>query len=266
VTVALVGAGPGDPELITVRGLRLVRECDVLVVDRLVADELVEEARRATVVRRDPLGQEEVNELLVHHGRRGRCVVRLKGGDPFVFGRGWEEIQALDAAGISWEVVPGVSNLVAAPGLAGIPLTHRGLSAEVTVITGTSGGGAELEYERLARTPGTLVVFMGLGRLPQIAAGLVAAGRPADEPAAVVSRASRPDQQVATGTLATIAARAAGLPSPALVVVGAVVAVGLGAHAGLDDALRRHVEREAHPAALLHDEARHAVLARRDAA
>jgi uroporphyrin-III C-methyltransferase len=266
MTVALVGAGPGDPELITVRGLRLVQNCDVLVVDRLVADELVGETRRATVVRRDPLGQAEVNELLVHHGRRGLHVVRLKGGDPFVFGRGWEEIEALEAAGVPWELVPGVSNLVAAPGLAGIPLTHRGVSAEVTVITGTSGRGAELDYARLARTPGTLVVFMGLGRLPQIAAALVEAGRPADEPAAVVSRASLPDQRVVTGTLATIAARAAGLPSPALIVVGGVVAVGLGAHAGLDDALRRHVEREANPAALRHDEARHAVLARRDAA
>jgi uroporphyrin-III C-methyltransferase len=266
MTVSLVGAGPGDPELITVRGLRLVRACEVLVVDRLVADELVAEARRADVVRRDPLGQEEVNALLVHHGRRGRRVVRLKGGDPFVFGRGWEEVAALESAGVPWEVVPGVSNLVAAPGLAGIPLTHRGLSAEVTVVTGTSGDGAELDYDRLARTPGTLVVFMGLGRLPQIAAGLAAAGRAADEPAAVVSRASLPDQQVVTGTLATIAARAAGLPSPALVVVGAVAAVGLGAHPGLDDALRRHVEREAHPAALRDDEARHPVLARRDAA
>jgi uroporphyrin-III C-methyltransferase len=263
-TVALVGAGPGDPELITVRGLRLVQACDVLVVDRLVAGELAGEARRATVVQRDPLGQEEVNELLVHHGSRGRRVVRLKGGDPFVFGRGWEEVEALDAAGIPWEVVPGVSNLVAAPGLAGFPLTHRGLSAEVTVITGTSGEGAELDYGRLARTPGTLVVFMGLRRLAGIAAGLVAAGRPADEPAAVVSRASLPDQQVVTGTLSTIAARASALPSPALVVIG--VAVGLRADAGLDDVVRRHVEREAHPAAVADDELRHAVLARRHAA
>jgi uroporphyrin-III C-methyltransferase len=263
--VAIVGAGPGDPGLVTVRALELVRASEVLVYDRLVSPELVA-ASAGVRIARETLAQREVNALLVHHGRRGRRVVRLKGGDPFVFGRGWEEVDALEAAGVPWEVVPGVSNLVAAPGLAGIPLTHRGVSAEVTVVTGTSGEGAELDYGRLARTPGTLVVFMGLGRLPQIAAGLVAAGRPAAEPAAVVSRASLPDQHVVTGTLATIAELAAALPSPALVVVGAVAAVGLGAHAGLDDALRRHVEREPHPAALGDDEARHAVLARRDAA
>ena len=145
---------------------------------------------------RDALTQLEVNEVLVHHARRGRPVVRLKGGDPFVFGRGGEEVEALLEAGIAHEIVPGVSNLTAAPALAGIPLTHRGTSAQVTILTGTSGDGEELDYERLASTPGTLVVFMGLRRLEHIADRLILHGRPVDEPAAVISRQSLPDQRV----------------------------------------------------------------------
>ncbi len=223
VTVAIVGAGPGDPSLVTVRALQLVRECDVLVYDRLVALELVREAREAVLVERDALSQDEVDELLVHHGRQGKAVVRLKGGDPFVFGRGAEEIEALRAAGVPYELVPGVSTFTALPGVAGIPLTARGVAAQVTVVTGTSADGGELDYDRLAATPGTLVVFMGLRRLPRIADGLVRAGRPADEGAAVVSRLSLPDCEVRVGTLATIAAVASGMQAPALVVVGDVV-------------------------------------------
>jgi uroporphyrinogen III methyltransferase/synthase len=226
VSVAIVGAGPGDPGLITVRGLALVEAAEVLVYDRLVSPELVARARNAELVARDELTQEEVNEVLVDEGARGRHVVRLKGGDPFVFGRGGEEAQALAEAGVTYEVVPGLSTLTALPALAGIPLTHRGTSAQVTVLTGTAGDGGEPDYERLAETPGTLVVFMGLGRLGRIAAALIAHGRDPDEPAAVLSKVSHPDARVVVATLETIAAEARELESPAVVVVGEVAALG----------------------------------------
>lgn len=224
MSVAIVGAGPGDPGLITVRALELVRACEVLVYDRLVARELVDEARGAVLIARDGLEQERVNEILVRHGRAGRRVVRLKGGDPFVFGRGGEEVAALRAAGVAYEVVPGVSTLTAVPALAGIPLTSRDVAAELTVITGTSADGGELDYARLAATPGTLVVFMGSKRLAQIAEGLIRAGRRHSEPVAVISRLSLPDAEVRVGTLATIALLARDLRQPAVVVIGDVVA------------------------------------------
>jgi siroheme synthase len=151
-------------------------------------------------------------------------VVRLKGGDPFIFGRGAEEVAALAAAGVEYEVVPGLSTLTATPGLAGIPLTARGVAAQLTVLTGTSGDGRELDYERLAGTPGTLVIFMGLARLETIADNLILAGRSVDEPAAVVSRLSLPGVERRIGTLGTIAGDARGLASPAVVVIGEVVA------------------------------------------
>jgi uroporphyrin-III C-methyltransferase len=225
MSVAIVGAGPGDPSLITVRAAELVRDCEVLVYDRLVSPELVAKAVGAARISRDGLTQDEINELLVHHGRRGRRVVRLKGGDPFVFGRGNEEVDALVAAGVPYEVVPGVSTLTAIPGLAGIPLTSRGVSAELTVVTGQSADGGELDYPRLAAAPGTLVIFMGLGKLAHIADNLILAGRRVDEPAAVISRLSLPDTQIRTGTLGTIAAVAEGLSSPAVAIVGDVVGV-----------------------------------------
>ncbi len=221
--VAIVGAGPGDPGLVTVRALELVRDCEVLVYDRLVSMELVHQATGAARIGRDGLTQEDINDLLVHHGRRGRRVVRLKGGDPFVFGRGSEEVEALVAAGVPYEVVPGVSTLTALPGLAGIPLTARDIAAQVTVLTGTSADGGDLDYDRLAATPGTLVIFMGLKRLEHIADNLILAGRPVDEGAAVVSRLSLPDSEVRAGTLGTIAAVAEGLSSPAVAIIGDVV-------------------------------------------
>ena len=156
MSVAIVGAGPGDPGLITVRGLELVEAADVLVYDRLVSSELVAKAVGADLIPRDDLTQRQVNEVLIHEGARGLAVVRLKGGDPFVFGRGGEEAVALAEAGVDFEVVPGLSTLTALPALAGIPLTHRGISAQVTVVTGTAGDGGELDYVRLAATPGTL--------------------------------------------------------------------------------------------------------------
>ena len=229
--VSIVGAGPGDPGLVTVKALELVRNAEVLVYDRLVSLELVLQATGAARIARDGLNQEDVNDLLVHHGLRGRRVVRLKGGDPFLFGRGYEEVEALAAAGVPYEVVPGVSTLTAVPGLAGIPLTTRDVAAQVTVLTGTSADGGELDYAHLAATPGTLVIFMGLRRLERIADGLILAGRPVDEAAAVISRVSLPGAEVRIGTLGTIAAVARGLRAPAVAVVGEVAALGAPAQA-----------------------------------
>jgi uroporphyrin-III C-methyltransferase len=226
VTVWLVGAGPGDPGLITAKGLELVRACEALVYDVLVAPELVAEAPEdALLIPREKLKQTEIDALLVELGSRGLDVVRLKGGDPFVFGRGGEEAHALAEAGVPFEVVPGVSALSAVPASAGIPVTHRGVSAQVTLVSGHSASGEALDYEHLARTPGTLVVFMGLSHLPEIVAGLVAAGQDAETPAAVVSNGTRPDGQSVTGTLGEIATLVDGLISPALLVVGDVVGV-----------------------------------------
>ena len=226
MTVFLVGAGPGDPGLITVRGLELVRRCDALVYDTLVAEELVREAPGdALVVSRARMRQAEIDELLVTLGRRGLETVRLKGGDPVLFGRGGEEALALAAAGLPFEIVPGVSALSAVPAAAGIPVTHRGVSAQVTVVSGHSADGHDLDYAALARTPGTLVVFMGLRRLGELCAGLVTHGRKASTPAAVISAGTTARQEVVVATLADVAERAAGLAQPALVVVGDVVSL-----------------------------------------
>jgi uroporphyrin-III C-methyltransferase len=196
------------------------------VYDVLVAPELVAEAPAdALLIAREGIGQAALNDLLVELGRRGLEVVRLKGGDPFVFGRGGEEAIALAEAEVPFEVVPGVSALSAVPASADIPITHRGVSAQVTLVSGHSATGDDLDFDHLARTPGTLVVFMGLAHLAEIAARLVAAGRPAGTPAAVVSRGTLPDGESVAGDLATIAGLASGLESPALLVVGDVVAV-----------------------------------------
>jgi uroporphyrin-III C-methyltransferase len=213
--------------LITAKGLDLVRSCEALVYDVLVAPELVAEAPEdALQIPRAKLKQSEINKLLVELGERGLEVVRLKGGDPFVFGRGGEEALALAAAEIPFEVVPGVSAMSAVPASAGIPVTHRGVSAQVTLVSGHSASGEELDYEHLAKTPGTLVVFMGLTHLPEIVAGLLAAGKDPRTPAAVVSNGTRADGQSVTGTLNDIEALVESLLSPALLVVGDVVAVG----------------------------------------
>ena len=223
MTVALVGAGPGDPGLITVRGLELLRSCEAVVYDRLVAEELVDEVPEdALRICRDGLAQESVDRLLVELGRE-LDVVRLKGGDPFVFGRGGEEAIALVDAGIEVEVVPGVSSIAAVPAAAGIPVTHRGVADRVTIATAHAADDSEPDYESLARTGGTLVLFMGLGRLEELARGLIAAGLPASTPAAVVSRGTLRDQATIAAPLHDLPERAAGLPGPALVVVGDVV-------------------------------------------
>jgi uroporphyrin-III C-methyltransferase len=222
VTVFLVGAGPGDPGLITARGLELVRECDVLVYDRLVADELVAEGPAEAIrIDRERLDQRKISRLLVLYGRRGLNVVRLKGGDPFVFGRGGEEALALAEAGVPFEVVPGVSSLSAVPTAVGIPVTHRGISSQVTIVNGQG----RLDFEALARTPGTLVLFMALGRLTEIAGGLLASGLDPATPAAVIASGTTSDQEVVFATIDRIAAAASALQAPALVVVGDVVSL-----------------------------------------
>jgi uroporphyrin-III C-methyltransferase len=227
VTVWLVGAGPGDPGLVTAKGLELVRGCDALVYDVLVSSQLVDEAPEdALVIPRADIRQSELNTLLVELGRQGLEVVRLKGGDPFVFGRGGEEAEALADAGVPFEVVPGVSAMSAVPASAGIPVTHRGVSAQVTLVSGHSASGEDLDFAHLAATPGTLVVFMGLAHLDAIVDGLLAAGKDQRTPAAVVSRGTLPDGRSVSGELHEIAALAEGLGSPALLVVGEVVAVG----------------------------------------
>jgi uroporphyrinogen III methyltransferase / synthase len=232
VTVYLVGAGPGDPGLLTVRGRELVERCDAIVYDRLADPRIValapETAERIYGGKRPgehAMTQERLNELLVELGGRLAAVVRLKGGDPFVFGRGGEEALALEAAGIPFEVVPGVSSAYAVPAYAGIPVTQRGLAAQVTFVTGhedPSKPESSLDWGSLAGTPGTLVFLMGVGALEENARRLIAHGMAADTPAAVISHGTRPDQHTVTAPLAAIAEAAAGLPAPAITVVGEV--------------------------------------------
>ncbi len=220
--VVLVGAGPGDPGLITARGLEALRGCDAVVYDRLVASELVDEAPAdALRVARDPLSQEDINDLLVRLARRGLDVVRLKGGDPFLFGRGGEEALALVEAGVPFEVVPGVSSLAAVPAAAGIPVTHRGVSSQVTIVNGHG----PLDLAALAATPGTLVAFMGLASLDELARGLIEHGRYASTPAAVIASGTLPGQRTVAAPLAEIAEAAADVEPPALVVIGEVVSL-----------------------------------------
>ena len=234
--VYLVGAGPGDPGLITARGLEILRSADVLVYDRLVAPSLVAEAppgAECVFVGKRPHGgkgdraQDEINALLVDRARRGLTVVRLKGGDPFVFGRGAEECEALHAAGVPFHVVPGVTSAVAVPAAAGIPVTHRRLASAFAVVTGHECDGvSNLDWESLARVP-TLVVLMGLSALPEITARLLAHGADPDTPAAVIASGTLPAQRTVVATLATLADRIAeeGLEPPATVVIGEVVRV-----------------------------------------
>ena len=226
--VALVGGGPGDPGLITTRGRRLLAEADVVVVDRLAPRSLLDGLADDVVVvdvgktaGHHPIPQEQINELLVEHARAGRRVVRLKGGDPFVLGRGGEEAMACIAAGVEVEVVPGVTSAVAVPAVAGIPVTHRGRSRQVTVASGHEG----LDWASLARLDGTLVLLMGVRELAVATAALVAHGKPADTPVAIVESGFLPTQRTTVGTLETIADLAAerGVKPPAVVVIGTVV-------------------------------------------
>ena len=234
MTVYLVGAGPGDPGLLTSRALELIAAADVIVYDRLIPSDALALARpeaELIYVGKEGGGpsvaQAEIEPLLVKHGLEGREVVRLKGGDPFVFGRGGEEAEALVSAGVEFEVVPGVTAGVAAPAYAGIPVTHRGLASAVAFLTGHEDPDkpeSALDWEALAAFPGTLVVYMGVRQLEAIATRLQAAGRDGRQPAAVIERGTFADQRVVSATLATLAAEAAaaGIRAPAVAVLGPV--------------------------------------------
>ncbi|MEU7693760.1 MULTISPECIES: uroporphyrinogen-III C-methyltransferase [Microbispora] len=238
VGVALVGGGPGDPGLITVRGRQLLAQADVVVADRLapraLLDELspdVELIDAAKVPYGRSLSQEKINELLVEHARAGRFVVRLKGGDPFVFGRGGEEMIACARAGIPVTVVPGITSAVAVPGAAGVPVTHRGVSQEFHVISVHVPPGdsrSTVDWPGLARSNGTLILLMAVERIKEIAETLVRDGRSPETPVMVVQDGTLPTQRAVTATLSTVAERvtAAGVRPPAIVIVGEVVKVG----------------------------------------
>jgi uroporphyrinogen III methyltransferase / synthase len=236
MTVHLVGAGPGDPGLLTVRALELLRVADVVIYDRLSQESLLDLAPAAERidVGKAPghvrLTQSEINDLLIERGRRGETVVRLKGGDPFVFARGGEEAAALAGAGVPFEVVPGITSAIAVPAYAGIPVTLRHSSTSVTIVTGHEEPGTEgmegaegtVDWDAVARVGGTIVVLMGVARIGRIAAELMAAGRSPDTPVAAVQWGTRPEQRTVRATLSTIADQALGTPST--IVIGEVAA------------------------------------------
>lgn len=227
-TVTLVGAGPGGSDLITVRGALALAVADVVVHDRLADPELLELApAHALCV---PVGkakgsgvtQDRINALLTEHALAGSNVVRLKGGDPFVFGRGSEEIEALASVGVGCEVIPGISSALAAPALAGIPLTERGAAASFTVLTGHRVDDRDHDWEALARSSSTLVVLMGASTASEIARRLLGAGRPSGEPVAVVHAAGTPRMDVARLDLETLACDGCPLPAPSVIIIGDV--------------------------------------------
>jgi len=227
--VYLVGAGPGGPGLITTKGLELLRSADVVVYDRLVSPALIAQARADAERILRATDQQDVNALLIDRARAGFNVVRLKGGDPFVFGRGAEECEALREAGVPFQVIPGVTSATAVPAAAGIPVTHRRVASAFAVVAGHEcDGRSDLDWEALSRMP-TLVVLMGLSALPDIVARLRAQGAPADTPVAVIASGTLAEQRTVVGTLGDIAdlVAAAGLEPPATVVIGEVVRVGL---------------------------------------
>ena len=236
-TIYLVGAGPGDPKLITVHGREVLESADAVVHDRLISPDLLKLVGADTRIEdagktpgRASRSQEEINGLLIELAREGLSVCRLKGGDPFVFGRGGEEVLAARAAGIPVVVVPGISSALAGPAAADVPVTHRGVESSFTVVTGhdaRSAGDSGVEWSRIAGTPGSIVVLMGVGNLGAIAGKLIEGGRSPNEPVRVVERATLPGQRVLSGTLTTIEqlAHEAGLKAPAVIVVGPVAGV-----------------------------------------
>jgi len=236
VTVFLVGAGPGDPGLLTVRAAAVLAAADVVVYDRLSAESLLDlapaTAERISVGKapgRADMTQDDINALLVERGKAGRQVVRLKGGDPFVFARGGEEAAALLEAGVPFEVVPGVTSAIAVPAYAGIPVTLRHSSTSVTLVTGHEdpdvGEHGSVDWEAIARVGGTIVVLMGVARIGVIASRLMAAGRPADTPVASITWGTRPEQHTVRATLGTIGQQT--LQAPATIVIGDVAAQNL---------------------------------------
>lgn len=226
-SVTLVGGGPGDPDLLTLAGWKALQQADVVVTDRLAPVSVVPAETEIIDVGKTPyhhpVPQSEINEILIDRARRGQRVVRLKGGDPYLLGRGGEEVLACRTAGVPVHVIPGITSAFAGPAAADIPVTHRAISHGVLVISGHD----QIEPELLARWPHTIVVLMGMGRLRELAAGLIGAGRAADTPVAVVHRASTPQQRVASGTLASIADVVAesAIGNPAVIVVGDVTGV-----------------------------------------
>jgi uroporphyrin-III C-methyltransferase len=234
--VYIVGAGPGDPELITVKGLRFLKESDVVLHDRLISTGLLTQARGDAIVidvgkrfGHEDRQQPEIHRLMIEFAQQGKSVCRLKGGDPFVFGRGGEEAAVLIAAGIPFQIVPGVSSVTAAAVAAGFPLTHREHNHGFLVITGSRSvafDSAEWCAARtLVKSGGTVVIFMGMVRLEAIVANLVENGCSLDVPAAVVSRATWPTEETRAGTLRDIFEKSAGLSAPALLILGNVVAL-----------------------------------------
>ncbi|MFE2431840.1 uroporphyrinogen-III C-methyltransferase [Streptomyces sp. NPDC059373] len=236
--VALVGGGPGDPDLITVRGRRLLAEADVVIADRLGPRDLLDELPphvqvidAAKIPYGRAMAQEAINQALIDHAKAGKAVVRLKGGDPFVFGRGMEEAEALAEAGIPCTVVPGISSAISVPGAAGIPVTHRGVAHEFTVVSGhvaPDDPRSLVDWTALAKLRGTLVLLMAVERIGAIAATLVEHGRAADTPVAVVQEGTTAAQRRVDGTLGTVAqvVRDEGIRPPAVIVIGEVVSVG----------------------------------------
>jgi uroporphyrin-III C-methyltransferase len=233
--VYIVGAGPGDPDLITVKGRRCVRQADVILHDRLIHPGILSESRPKAILvdagkrfGHEDQQQAEIHNLMITYAREGSVVCRLKGGDPFVFGRGGEEVAILKAAGVPYEVVPGVSSFTAAPAAAGIPLTHRDYTHGFLVITGSRSAGFDTAEWRAARdllkAGGTVVVLMGLARLKAISSNLTESGCDPGTPAAIVARATWPDEQVRFGTVGEIHEEATGLSSPAILILGNVIA------------------------------------------
>ena len=228
--VYIVGGGPGDPGLITVKGLQCLHRADVVLYDRLIAQELLTEVSPHTEMidvgkepKRHRRSQEEINALMIEKVRQGKIVVRLKGGDPFVFGRGGEECQALAEAGVPFEVVPGVSSAIAVPAYAGIPVTQRGVTTAFTVVAGHTGGSdSTIDWDAISRI-GTIVFLMGVEHLPEIVQSLVAHGRPSHTPAALIREGTTRNQLVIAGTLADIVAKTRDIDPPAVFVVGEVV-------------------------------------------
>ena len=235
-TVYIVGAGPGNPDLITVRGMACLREADVVLHDRLIDPRLLEEARGdAEIINvgkeigEEDLQQERIHWLMIEKAREGKTVCRLKGGDPFVFGRGAEEARALSKAGIPFEIVPGVSSAVAVPACAGIPVTHRDHAHSFMVIAGSRSHDLNspewLAARALIQAGGTVVVLMGVSRLRAIIESLIDGECAATTPVAVISNGTRPDQECRIGTLGDIASRIDGLKTPAVIIIGDVVSL-----------------------------------------
>ncbi|MDI9644827.1 MAG: uroporphyrinogen-III C-methyltransferase [Candidatus Verstraetearchaeota archaeon] len=235
--VFLVGAGPGDPGLLTLRAAEILKGAEVVVYDRLVNASIlgmVPEGAEMLYVgkmpRRHEVPQEEITKLLIEKAREGKVVVRLKGGDPFLFGRGGEEAEALVSEGIDFEVVPGVTSAIAVPAYAGIPLTHRDYSSSVTIVTGHRAGDGtrSVDWGKIARSADTIVVLMGVESLDAIARGLIDGGLSPETPAAVIEKGTTEDQKVVVGTVGTIVQRAreGGVEPPAVIVVGGVAALG----------------------------------------